>query len=67
MNPKGIDLEVYVTERTVQGKGKKMKLKTREYSLLHTFIPERREVLTPGQSLREVWGTDRLVILGEGN
>ena len=52
------DLEVDLTTRTVKVKGKKVKLTATEYSLLHTFIQNAEKVLTHGQILREVWGTD---------
>lgn len=51
-------LRVDLTTRTVKVKGRKMRLSATEYSLLHLFVKHAGKVLTHGQILREVWGTD---------
>ena len=51
-------LEVDLTSRTVKVKGRKVRLTATEYSLLHLFIKHAGKVLTHGQILREIWGTD---------
>jgi len=52
------DLEVDLAMRTVKVRGQKVKLTATEYALLHTFIQNAEKVLTHGQLLREVWGTE---------
>lgn len=51
-------LRVDLTTRTVKVKGRKVRLSATEYSLLHLFVKHAGKVLTHGQILREVWGTD---------
>jgi two-component system, OmpR family, KDP operon response regulator KdpE len=51
------DLRVDLTTRTVKVKGRVVKLTATEYSLLHLFIRHAGKVLTHGQLLREIWGT----------
>ena len=50
------DLEMDLTARVVQVKGKEVKLTATEYSLLRLFVQHAGKVLTHRQLLREVWG-----------
>ena len=47
-----------LTTRTVKVSGRKVRLSATEYSLLHQFVKHAGKVLTHGQLLREVWGTN---------
>ena len=51
-------LRVDLTTRTVKVSGRKVRLSATEYSLLHQFVKHAGKVLTHGQLLREVWGTN---------
>jgi two-component system KDP operon response regulator KdpE len=51
-------LRVDLTTRTVKVKGRSVHLSATEYSLLRLFVKHAGKVLTHGQILREVWGTD---------
>ena len=51
-------LRVDLTTRTVKVSGGKVRLSATEYSLLHQFVKHAGKVLTHGQLLREVWGTN---------
>lgn len=51
-------LKVDLAARTVKIKAKPVKLTATEYSLLRLFIQHAGKVLTHGQILREIWGTD---------
>ena len=51
-------LQVDLATRTVKVKGRTVRLSATEYSLLHLFVKHAGKVLTHGQILREIWGTD---------
>jgi len=51
-------LRVDLTARIVKVKGRIVQLSATEYSLLHLFVKHAGKVLTHGQILREVWGTE---------
>lgn len=51
-------LKVDLTARTVKVAGRAVRLTATEYSLLRLFVQHAGKVLTHGQILREVWGTD---------
>jgi two-component system KDP operon response regulator KdpE len=51
-------LSVDLTARTVKVSGRNVRLTATEYSLLRLFIQHAGKVLTHGQVLREIWGTD---------
>ena len=51
-------LKVDLASRTVKVKGRPVRLTATEYSLLRLFVQHAGKVLTHGQILREIWGTD---------
>ena len=51
-------LKVDLATRTVKVKAKPVKLTATEYALLRLFVQHAGKVLTHGQILREIWGTD---------
>lgn len=51
-------LTVDLATRTVKVDGEKIKLTATEYSLLHLFVQHAGKVLTHGQILRAIWGTE---------
>ena len=51
------ELEVDLTTRTVKIRGQPVRLTATEYSLLHLLVQHAGKVLTHGQILREVWGS----------
>lgn len=51
-------LAVDLTTRTVKVGGEKVKLTATEYALLHLYIQHAGKVLTHGQILRSIWGTE---------
>ena len=51
-------LKVDLANRTVTVAGRAVKLTATEYSLLRLFIQHAGKVLTHGQILREIWGTN---------
>jgi two-component system KDP operon response regulator KdpE len=51
------DLQVDLAARTVNVRGRDVHLTVTEYSLLHFFIRHAGKVLTHGQLLREIWGS----------
>jgi two-component system, OmpR family, KDP operon response regulator KdpE len=51
-------LSVDLTTRTVKVAGQKVKLTATEYSLLHLYVQHAGKVLTHGQILRAIWGTE---------
>jgi two-component system KDP operon response regulator KdpE len=57
-------LRVDLTTRTVKVNGQKVRLSVTEYLLLHLFVKHAGKVLTHGQILREVWGTDDVEKMG---
>jgi two-component system KDP operon response regulator KdpE len=52
------NIEVDFVQRLVKMKGVPIKLTGKEYSLLRLFIQHRGKVLTHGQILSAIWGTD---------
>jgi two-component system KDP operon response regulator KdpE len=52
------DLQVDLAGRTVKVRGRQVRLTATEYSLLHLFIQHAGKVLTHGQLLREIWGSN---------
>jgi two-component system KDP operon response regulator KdpE len=50
-------LQVDLTTRTVKVDGRVVKLTATEYALLHLFVQHAGKVLTHGQLLREIWGS----------
>jgi two-component system KDP operon response regulator KdpE len=54
------DLSVDLSTRTVKLKGHTVKLTATEYSLLTLFVQHAGKVLTHGQILREVWGSQEV-------
>lgn len=57
------NLQVDLVTRTVKVEGRKVKLTATEYALLRLFVQHAGKVLTHGQILREIWGseeTDRI-------
>jgi len=57
-------LSVDLITRTVRLKGRVVKLTATEYSLLHLFIQHAGKVLTHGQLLREIWGSEDVETTG---
>jgi two-component system KDP operon response regulator KdpE len=57
-------LSVDLTARTVMVQERTIKLTATEYSLLLFFVQHAGKVLTHGQLLREVWGTDEVNATG---
>jgi len=51
------NLQVDLTTRTVKISGRTVKLTATEYALLHLFVQHAGKVLTHGQLLREIWGS----------
>jgi len=51
-------LTMNLATRTVKTDGRKIKLTATEYSLLHLFVQHAGKVLTHGQILRAIWGTE---------
>src|SRR5882724_2763248 len=51
------NLQVDLTTRTVKIGGRTVKLTATEYALLHLFVQHAGKVLTHGQLLREIWGS----------
>jgi len=51
------DLQVDLTTRTVKMGDRIVKLTATEYALLHLFVQHAGKVLTHGQLLREIWGS----------
>jgi len=58
-------LQVDVRTRTVKVNSRKVALSVTEYSLLHLFVRHAGKVLTHGEILREVWGTDNPEKMGD--
>jgi two-component system KDP operon response regulator KdpE len=50
------NLRVDLVARSVQVKGRTVKLTSTEYTLLHHFVQHAGKVLTHGHLLREIWG-----------
>jgi two-component system KDP operon response regulator KdpE len=50
-------LQVDLATRTVKVSGQTVKLTATEYALLHLFVQHAGKVLTHGQLLREIWGS----------
>jgi two-component system, OmpR family, KDP operon response regulator KdpE len=51
-------LKVDLTTRSVKVAGQKVRFTATEYSLLRLFVQHAGKVLTHGQILREIWGSD---------
>lgn len=51
------NLQVDLTTRTVKMNDRVVKLTATEYALLHLFVQHAGKVLTHGQLLREIWGS----------
>ena len=54
------NLSVDLATRTVKLKGRTVKLTATEYSLLTLFVQHAGKVLTHGQILREIWGSNEV-------
>src|SRR5215469_18713482 len=54
------DLQVDLAARSVKVRGKLVKLTATEYSLLALFVQHAGKVLTHGQILREIWGSNEV-------
>ena len=52
------NLQVDLATRTVKVRGRPVRLTATEYSLLHFFVQHAGKVLTHGQLLREIWGSN---------
>jgi len=52
------NLQVDLATRTVKVRGRMIRLTRTEYSLLHLFVQHAGKVLTHGQLLREIWGSE---------
>jgi two-component system KDP operon response regulator KdpE len=52
------NLQVDLVTRTVKVRGRKVKLTATEYALLRLFVQHAGKVLTHGQILREIWGSE---------
>jgi len=52
------NLQVDLVTRTVKVCGRKVKLTATEYALLRLFVQHAGKVLTHGQILREIWGSE---------
>jgi two-component system, OmpR family, KDP operon response regulator KdpE len=51
-------LQVDLVTRTVKVQGRKVKLTATEYALLRLFVQHAGKVLTHGQIMREIWGSE---------
>jgi two-component system KDP operon response regulator KdpE len=60
------DLQVDLVGRTVKVRGHRVRLSATEYALLRLFVQHAGKVLTHGQIMREIWGsedTERIYLL----